>query len=109
MIRADDQAKLEIKDSERGQQPDEPRLLTEAASDLMLVVRGVETKSTDAVRLKRMGVCEGRCIQIVQTGDPLIIRVAGCRVGVSRHLARHVWVQLAEASEKPLRSRKEGT
>ncbi len=47
----------------------------------------------DAIRLKRMGICEGHTMELIQTGDPMILRVVGCRVGVSRRLARQIFVQ----------------
>ncbi|MDP6442836.1 MAG: FeoA family protein [Pirellulaceae bacterium] len=58
-----------------------------------LVVERVAAEGTDGIRLKRMGVCEGRLIQLVQAGDPLIISVAGSYVGVSRMLARSILVR----------------
>jgi Fe2+ transport system protein FeoA len=44
------------------------------------------------VRLKRMGICSGRHITIVQSGDPMILRVVGARIGLSRELAATVIV-----------------
>ena len=45
-----------------------------------------------AIRLKRMGICSGRHITIVQSGDPMILRVVGARIGLSRELAATVIV-----------------
>lgn len=42
--------------------------------------------------LKAMGVCIGRKIMLVQTGDPLILKVLGTRIGLSRRLAARVYV-----------------
>ena len=44
------------------------------------------------VRLKRMGICGGRHLTIVQSGDPMILRVVGARIGLSRELAASVIV-----------------
>ena len=44
-------------------------------------------------RLKSMGVCLGRKVEVIKTGRPLIIRVFGSRVGLCRRLAEEVMVQ----------------
>lgn len=46
----------------------------------------------DVKRLMAMGVCVGRKVELVKAGDPLILRVLGCRIGVSARLARKVMV-----------------
>ncbi len=68
------------------------RALSTAPDESVLVVKRLDLGHEDAIRLKRMGICEGRQLQLVQKGDPLIVRVVGCRVGVSRRLAERVWV-----------------
>ncbi|MEZ6123821.1 MAG: ferrous iron transport protein A [Planctomycetaceae bacterium] len=50
----------------------------------------------EAVRLKRMGICCGRLIQVVQVGDPMVIVAVGARVGVSRKLANSVVLEPVE-------------
>lgn len=40
-----------------------------------------------------MGVCIGRRVEIIKTGDTLIIRVFGSRIGLSARMAAHVRVQ----------------
>ena len=52
----------------------------------------VAGKGEQAIRLKRMGICSGRRISVVQTGDPMILRVVGARVGLSRELTGTVMV-----------------
>ena len=52
----------------------------------------VTGEGEQAVSLKRMGICRGRHISVVQTGDPMILRVVGARVGLSRELAGTVIV-----------------
>ena len=62
------------------------------------VVR-VEAGAEDSSRLMALGICVGRCVQIVKLGDPLIIEVVGTRVGLSARLAASVFVELmAEAN-----------
>ena len=46
----------------------------------------------DMTRMKRLGICVGRSILVVQRGDPMIVVAAGCRVGISRRLANEVQV-----------------
>ncbi len=43
-------------------------------------------------RLKSMGLCLGRTVEVVKSGDPLIVRVYGTRIGLSARLAEHVKV-----------------
>ena len=40
-----------------------------------------------------MGVCLSRKVELVQGGDPLILRVLGSRIGLSARIARRVWVE----------------
>ena len=44
------------------------------------------------VRLKRLGICNKRTIEVIQVGDPMVLRVIGSRLGVSRRLAESVIV-----------------
>jgi Fe2+ transport system protein FeoA len=53
----------------------------------------VDAPSQDSTRLKAMGVCVGRRLTLVQTGDPLIVCVVGSRVGMSSRLAESVYVE----------------
>ena len=46
-----------------------------------------------AIQLKRLGVCDGRSIEVMQPGDPMVLRVVGARIGVSRMLAKAVRVE----------------
>jgi len=56
-----------------------------------LVVK-VEADSDDAKRLMAMGVCMGRIIKLEQLGDPMILKVVGSKIGVSRRLGEKVSV-----------------
>jgi Fe2+ transport system protein FeoA len=60
-------------------------------------VIGVGGPDEDAARLKALGICVGREVQLMQSGDPLIVRVLGARVGMARRLAAEV--QVATAAE----------
>jgi Fe2+ transport system protein FeoA len=44
-------------------------------------------------RLKSIGICGGRQIELVKAGDPVVVRVIGVRVGLSAHLASMVQVE----------------
>lgn len=54
------------------------------------VVQGVEAQDSEFDRLMAMGVCGGRTVELVQLGDPLILKVYGTRVGVSARLASKI-------------------
>ncbi|MDD8046294.1 MAG: FeoA family protein [Verrucomicrobiota bacterium] len=46
-----------------------------------------------AGRLKSLGLCSGRRVQLVKAGDPIIVRVLGSRLGISARLARSIQVR----------------
>ena len=48
----------------------------------------------DVARLKAMGVCLGRRVEVLQTGDPLIVRAFGSRIGISSRIAKHVFLDM---------------
>lgn len=56
-------------------------------------VTEVDASEADIEQLMAMGVCVGRRIMLMQTGDPMILKVLGTRIGVSARLARNVKVQ----------------
>ncbi|MEX2607125.1 MAG: FeoA family protein [Kiritimatiellia bacterium] len=56
------------------------------------VVTDVGTPA-DLDRLKSMGICLGRTLEVVKAGDPLIVRVYGTRIGLSIRLADHIQVE----------------
>jgi Fe2+ transport system protein FeoA len=62
------------------------------------IIRRIETDSEDIQRLKMLGVCVGRQIEIVKSGDPLIIKIFGSRIGLSASLAASVWLEVCETS-----------
>lgn len=57
------------------------------------VVRRVDAGDDDMGRLMALGVCAGRSLELIQRGDPLIVRVLGSRLGVSSRLAARVFVE----------------
>lgn len=67
--------------------PMETLPLSELAPATVARVADMQVFSEDATRLKAMGICVGRQVQMMQTGDPLILRVLGARVGLSARLA----------------------
>ena len=52
----------------------------------------VDDNGANPVRMKSLGICEGRELELVSRGDPMIVQVAGARVGLSRMLASSVSV-----------------
>jgi Fe2+ transport system protein FeoA len=60
-------------------------------------VVSVSAETDDAVRLMALGICVGRRVEVVQAGDPMIVRVVGARVGLSARLAAHVFVAVDDA------------
>lgn len=60
-------------------------------------VESVQAQDSDLERLMAMGVCGGRMVELVQVGDPLILRVYGTRVGVSARLAERIRVVPCDA------------
>ena len=63
-----------------------------------VVCESLTGEGPEVVRLKRMGICSGRRIDVIQTGDPMILGVVGTRLGISRKLASRVLVSLAETT-----------
>lgn len=57
------------------------------------VVAEVIGDSDDIRKLKAMGICAGRRLEVIKRGDPMILRVFGSRIGLSRRLAACVSVQ----------------
>jgi len=74
--------------------------LPQATTDCPVRVTSVTGDCDDVSRLQAMGVCVGRRVMLVQAGDPLIVRVAGTRIGISARLAEQVIVSaLCEPEE----------
>ena len=58
--------------------------LSEIARSGVFYVQHIENRGEETIRLKRLGICEQRKLEVLQTGDPMIVRVVGTRIGVSR-------------------------
>ena len=58
------------------------------------VVAFLSAADEDVNRLKAMGVCIGRRVEVLQGGDPLIVRAYGSRIGISARVARHVYLDM---------------
>jgi Fe2+ transport system protein FeoA len=77
----------------------QPVLLSALPAGAHARVAQVSAHSDDLRRLQALGVCVGRRLQLVKTGDPLIISVVGARVGLSARLAAEVLVTPVAAEE----------
>jgi len=63
--------------------------LTEFTPGECGVITELGTNGTSS-RLQSMGICLGRMVEVVKTGDPLILRVYGTRIGLSGRLAERI-------------------
>ena len=70
--------------------------LDELPPRVCAVVRQVETDDEDTQRLKALGVCLGRRVELVRVGDPLILKIFSSRLGLSAELARRVRVEICQ-------------
>ena len=78
-------------DSHLDQPPAAP--LPDVAPQGTARITAIAAEGDDAVRLKALGLCVGRRVQLIQNGDPLIVRVLGARVGLSARLAAVVYTE----------------
>ncbi len=67
------------------------------------VVRQIATDDEEMQRLKTLGVCLGRRVELVKLGDPLILKVFGSRLGISAALAANVQVEVCQPGHCALR------
>ena len=56
------------------------------------LVTEVRAGEAEIEQLQAMGVCVGRRVMLEKTGDPMILKVLGSRIGVSARLAARVMV-----------------
>ena len=68
--------------------------LDELPPRICAVVRSISTDDEDMQRLKTLGVCVGRRVELVRAGNPLILKVFGSRLGISAELASRVRVEV---------------
>ena len=71
------------------------------------VVRSVATDDEDTHRLKTLGVCVGRRVELVRAGNPLILKVFGSRLGISAELAARVEVEVCTPGHCAMREHHE--
>ena len=57
-----------------------------------LIVELNEPDQEQADRLKALGLCVGRRIELLKEGNPMILRVLGSRIGLARRLAQRITV-----------------
>jgi Fe2+ transport system protein FeoA len=61
-----------------------------AGEGLPARIVALEASAEDQARLEAMGLCVGRTVEVVQCGDPMIVRVLGTRIGIAAVLAAAV-------------------
>jgi len=76
------------------EQPSATVRLDELPPRVCAVVRSIATDDEETQRLKTLGVCVGRRVEVVRTGNPLILKVFGSRLGISGELAARVNVEV---------------
>lgn len=52
----------------------------------------IDDSALSPARMNSLGICVGRPLELVSSGDPMIIRVCGTAVGLSKQLAAAVRV-----------------
>ncbi len=56
-------------------------------------VRAIDMDDEDTQRLKSLGLCVGRQVEVIQAGNPLIVRVFSSRLGLAAELAARLRVE----------------
>jgi Fe2+ transport system protein FeoA len=85
------------------EQPPAAVRLDELPPRVCAIVRGISTDDEDTQRLKTLGVCVGRRVELVRAGDPLILKVFGSRLGISAELAARVSVEVCSPGRCAMR------
>ena len=70
-------------------------------------MRSVATDDEDTNRLKTLGVCVGRRVELVRAGNPLILKIFGSRLGISAELAARVRVEICQPGHCALKENHE--
>ena len=65
-----------------------------------VVARIDEADHAMLIRLKTMGMHEGRALRVVRRGARIIVSCGGTRIGLSAEVARHVLVTPAQPQPK---------
>jgi Fe2+ transport system protein FeoA len=53
----------------------------------------VSAETCECCRLTGLGICQGRIVEMIKPGDPMIVRVYGVCVGISSRLADCIEVE----------------
>lgn len=77
--------------------------LNELPPRVCAVVRRIDTEDDETARLKTLGVCVGRRVELVRAGNPLILKVFSSRLGISAELANRVQVEVCQPGHCALR------
>ena len=77
--------------------------LDELPPRVCAVVRSIATDDEDTNRLKTLGVCVGRRVELVRAGNPLILKIFGSRLGISAELAMRVRVEVCQPGHCAMR------
>jgi Fe2+ transport system protein FeoA len=77
--------------------------LNELPPRLCGIVREIETDDEQTARLKMLGVCPGRRVELVRNGDPLVLKIFGTRLGLDGTLAARVRVEICAPGNCALR------
>ncbi|HEX9045547.1 MAG TPA: FeoA family protein [Verrucomicrobiae bacterium] len=77
--------------------------LDELPPRVCAVVRSIATDDEDTQRLKTLGVCVGRRVEVARSGNPLILKVFGSRLGISGELASRVQVEVCKPGHCAMR------
>ena len=62
-----------------------------------------ELPQDDEIRVRTLGVCTGMEVEVLQNGDPLILRAAGTRLGIARRIATGVYISGSAQPSEPQR------
>jgi len=90
------------------EQPPATVRLDELPPRVCAVVRSISTDDEDTRRLKTLGVCVGRRVEVARTGNPLILKVFGSRLGISAELAARVKVEVCTPGHCAMRENHAG-
>ena len=78
-----------------------PELLADLPEGACGRILSVEASALDLERLEVMGLCEGRMVQVIKPGNPMIVRALGTRIGLAATLAGAVRVRRDPAPSGP--------
>lgn len=67
------------------------------------IVRQIDVEDEDTDRLKTLGVCIGRQIEVARNGDPVVLKIFGSRLGVARRLLDRIRVEICQPGHCALR------